>query len=64
MADFTTYEKDAQVSVAAAGTGSVAAFGSTLTALESVKPTIRDDLRAVGFGNRSSCELLGAPGGH
>ena len=63
MADFATYEKDAQASVAAAGTGSVAAFGSTLTTLESVKSTIRDDLRAVGFGNRSSCDQLFAPGG-
>ena len=63
MADFTTYEKDAQASVVAAGTGSVAAFGSTLSALESAKSTIRDDLHAVGFGNRSSCDLLFAPGG-
>jgi len=63
MADSPTYEQDVQASVAAAGTGSVAAFGSTLTALESAKSTIRDDLHALGLGNGSSCDLLFAPGG-
>jgi hypothetical protein len=63
MGDFTTYERDAQASVATAGTGNVAAFGSSLNALESAKSTIRDDMHAVGFGNKSSCDLLFAPGG-
>jgi hypothetical protein len=63
MGDLATYQKDAQASVATATSGDTAAFGSTLDALESAKSTIRDDLHAVGFGNKSSCDLLFAPGG-
>ena len=63
--DFAEYEKAAQAAAAMANSRDAAAFGSTLIALESAKSTIRDDLHAVGFGNKSSCESLFASfGGH
>lgn len=65
MGDFAEYQKAAQAITAMANSQDAAAFGSTLNALESAKSNIRDDLHAVGFGNKSSCESLFASfGGH
>ena len=63
MRDFGAYENAAKAAVVTSTKGNPADFGSTLSALEGVKSTIRDDLRAIGLGNRSSCDLLFASGG-
>lgn len=63
MSDYGAYERAAQSSVASAKASDAAAFGSALTAFEDTKSHLRTDMHAVGFGNRSSCDLLFASGG-
>ena len=63
IADFGAYQTAATAAVTSSTKGNSAAFASTLSALESGKATIRDDLHAIGLGNRSSCDLLFASGG-
>lgn len=58
ITDFGVYEKAARATIGAAKAGNLPAFVVARDSLEDTKTAILDDMRAIGFGVNSPCDLL------